>query len=150
MMKTLIFGFAMIISLPNYGQKISADKVPAAVIKSFKDKFPNAKEVKWEKEKNEYEGSFDSGKEEMSAEFDETGKWLETEMEIKETSLPPAVKESLKKEFAGYKVEHPVKLSNNKCSNCYEVEVEKSEKSYEVVLSQKGEIVSREVKSEKD
>ena len=42
-----------------YAQKISADKVPAAVLSAFKAKFPTATKTSWELENaNEYEAGF--------------------------------------------------------------------------------------------
>jgi len=45
----------------------------------------------------------------MSANFDATGKWFETETEIKESDLPKEVSASVTKVFAGFKISEVAK-----------------------------------------
>jgi hypothetical protein len=134
-------------------QKISADKVPAAVTSAFKAKFPKATKTSWEMENaNEYEAGFKLNGEEVSANFDNTGKWLETETEIKVSALPAAVKAALSKDFAGFKIEEASKIESAKDGNCYEAELEKGEETFDVLFLPNGKILSKTKleKEEKD
>jgi len=136
-----------------YAQKISADKVPTAVTSAFKAKFPNATKTSWEMENaNEYEASFKLNGKEVSANFDNTGKWLETETEIKVSALPAAVKAALSKDFAGFKIEEASKIESAKDGNCYEAELEKGEETFDVLFLPNGKILSKTKleKEEKD
>lgn len=59
------------------------------VKESFGKRFPDAKEVKWSKENaTEFEAEFETGEMEQSVNFDQSGKWLVTETEIKSSELP--------------------------------------------------------------
>ena len=133
-------------------QKISADKVPAAVTSAFKAKFPNATKTNWEMENaNEYEAGFKLNGEEVSANFDNTGKWLETETEIKVSALPAAVQAALTKDFAGFKIEEASKIESAKDGNCYEAEIEKGEETFDVLFSPDGKMLSKtKLEKEKD
>ena len=144
-MKTIMFLlFTAIIGNPVFAQKISADKVPAAVATAFKTKFPNATKVTWEMEnKTEYEANFKLNNEEASANFDNTGKWLETETEIKTSALPSAIQSTLKKDFAGFKINEASKIESVKNGNCYEAEIEKGEGTFDVLLSADGKVLSK-------
>ena len=133
-------------------QKISADKVPAAVTSAFKAKFPNATKTSWELENaNEYEAGFKLNGEEVSANFDNTGKWLETETEIKVSALPAAVQAALTKDFAGFKIEEASKIDSAKNGNCYEAEIEKGEETFDVLFAPDGKMLSKtKLEKEKD
>jgi len=125
-------------------QKISADKVPAAVTSAFKAKFPNATKTSWEMENaNEYEAGFKLNGEEVSANFDNTGKWFETETEIKVSALPAAVQATLTKDFAGFKIEEASKIESAKDGNCYEAEIEKGEETFDVLFTPDGKMLSK-------
>ena len=136
-------------SVSVYAQKISTDKVPAAVASAFKAKFPNAAKVSWEMENaNEYEAEFKMNGEEMSANYDKEGKWMETETEIKVSALPVAVQSALKKDFADYKVEEASKIESAKNGKCFEAEIEKGKESYDALYTPEGKMLSKTKKEE--
>src|SRR5262249_29870366 len=127
-----------------YAQKIPASQVPAAVMSAYQAKFPNAGKTSWELEnENEYEASFKLNGVAVSANFDNTGKWLETETEIKVSALPVSVQSSLKKDFAEYKINEASKIESAKNETSYEVEVEKGEETFDVLFSPDGKMISK-------
>jgi len=131
-------------------QKINADKVPSPITSAFKIKFPNVTKVNWEKENaNEYEAEFKLKGQEVSTNFDLTGKWLETETEIKISALPIAVQNALKKDFASFKIEEASKIESAKDGNCYEAEIEKGEETFDVIYTLDGKMLSK-TKKEKE
>jgi len=145
-MKKIILGLfsTIILSLSVNAQKINTEKVPAAVTTAFQSKFTFATKVKWEMEnKTEYEASFDMNGAEMSANFDSYGNWLETETEIKTTTLPIAVLAQLKSDFAGYKIEEASKIESTKNGTCYEAEIEKGLEKYDVLFTVDGKVISK-------
>lgn len=135
---------AALLSNAACAQKISADKVPAAVTSAFKAKFPTVTKVSWELEKaNEYEAGFKLNGEEVSANFDNTGKWLETETEIKVSALPSSVSSTLAKDFAGFKINEASKTESAKNGNCFEAEIEKGEETFDVLFTLDGKVLSK-------
>jgi|SRR6185436_4049569 len=146
----LLLGVAFF-CVTSYAQKITADKVPAEVTSAFKAKFPEAKDIDWEMEKaNEYEAGFKLNEVEQSASFTADGKWMETEAEIKVSELPAEVKQSIEKQFPGFKTEEASKIDNAQHGTCYEAEIEKGNESYEVLLNAKGDVLSKNAEKEED
>jgi len=128
-------------------QKLTEDQIPAAVVSAFKAKYPAAAKIKWEKENDsEFEAEFMLNKAEMSANFDATGKWIETETEIETANLPTAIQDVVSKDFAGYKIKEASKVENANSTTTYEVEVKKDKEKIELLLSADGQILKKEIK----
>lgn len=118
-MKTikLVFYCMIMTSCWGFGQTKTP---PAAVTQAFKEKFKTATQIKWGKEKNgDWEAEFTQDKQEMSANFSNTGAWLETEMEMAFDALPAGVKSALK----GKKVKEVAKIVRADGKVVYEGEV---------------------------
>jgi hypothetical protein len=145
-MKTIIlFVLAFIASATSIAQKISADKVPGEAREAFKKKFPSVVSTKWEKEsETEFEVSFKENKEEYSAKFDKTGKWLETEREMENTQLPAPVQATLKSEFAGFQIKEAEEVETSDLGKIYEVALKNKSESYEVKFSPEGKVLNKE------
>lgn len=153
-MKRIIYLLLIVAQMSNaaHAQKISANKVPAAITSAFKAKFPNATKTRWEMENaNEYEAGFKLKGEEVSANFDNTGKWLETETEIKVTALPASVKTALSKDFAGFKINEASKIESLKNGNCFEAEIKKGKETFDVLFTADGKMLSKtKIEKEKE
>lgn len=144
----LILALCLVVFLADAQKK--NDNIPAGVKESFAKRFQDAQSVKWSKESDtEFEAEFKNKGKEQSAEFDQTGKWLETEFEIKQSELPAAVQATVTKEFAGYKLEE-TELTETPDGTFYEVEIEKGELDYEVQISKDGKVIRKEEKKEED
>lgn len=82
-----------------------AQDPPQNVLTTFQNKFTNAKKINWSREDaSEWEAEFALNDQKMSASFDSSGKWLETETCINKKDLPEAVKTTLDKQYADYKL----------------------------------------------
>lgn len=120
----------------------AAVSVPQVVADAFHAKFPNAIKAKWEKENaTEYECGFHNGATEMSAKYDQTGKWLETETEIKASALPAPVQHSIQKQYSDFKLKE-AEIVETPEGKLYEVELSKAGKVTELRLSADGRVVS--------
>lgn len=82
MKKSILFAllFSVILATSCSHTEISEDKVPAAVVTSFKAKYPGAVVSKWVTEKEDgttiYEAVFKENGEESKAEFKEDGSFI--------------------------------------------------------------------------
>jgi Putative beta-lactamase-inhibitor-like, PepSY-like len=147
----IILSACLLISILGYSQKTNVDKVPAPVKEAFAKKYPAATNVKYEMEKKDFEVTFSDKGVEMSANFDATGKWLETETEMKAADLPKEVSVSVGKNFAGFKISEVAKTETPDKGLIYEMDLKKDKEAYEVQFSQKGEILKKVVlKKEKE
>ena len=111
-------------------------------------KFPAAQNVKWGKEEdNEWEAEFKMNGKEMSASYDNSGKWLETETEISSKDLPATISAAIKIEFSGYKTGE-MSLVENPVLNGYEIALKKGESSLEVIFDINGTVLKKTVLKE--
>ena len=140
----LTFAFGAVTSLN--AQTIDSKDVPGPVKAGFEKNFAT-KDVKWDKERDNYEASFKQKGNEMSVVLDASGNTVETEVEIEKSELPPAVLEVIKKDFAGYKIEEAAKITANNVVS-YEAEVEKGEESFELIFDPQGKILKKEEEKE--
>ena len=82
MKRSVLFAllFSLFLATSCSHTEISEDKVPAAVVTSFKAKYPTAVISKWVTEKKDgktiYEAVFKSNGEEIEAEFNEDGSFI--------------------------------------------------------------------------
>ena len=133
---SLLFGTVFIAN----GQK----ETPEAVKKAFTQTFPAAKSVKWTSETdNEWEAEFAMNGKEMSASYDNSGKWLETETEISSKDLPAAVSAALTKEFAGYKTGEMSLIENPELKG-YEIALKKGGTTLEAVIDGNGKVLGND------
>ena len=135
MNKSLIFAIVLLLNALNI---FAGVKPPQAVLTAFQQKFPSAKEVKWEKENaTEYEANFEINEVECSANFNENGTWVETETEIGYVSLPDAVKKAFEMQVKKKAKESSrIERANNVI--LYEVEYKKGLKSKKLVFNSDG------------
>ena len=132
---------AMITSL-SFAQKIQEKDVPASVKASFQKNYPNIKEVKWDKEGEKYEASFDLNKIDNSVLFDAQGNLLETEVEIKLNQLPKGVLEYVKANYKGQNVKEAAKITDAKGTVTYEAEI----KGMDLLFDSNGKFI-KEIKN---
>ncbi len=151
MKQILILLFAVVTTSNVQAQKLKESEVPAPVKKAFMQKFPKAKDAKWEKEDaTAIEAEFKMDNSEYSAKFDLEGKWLETEMEVDKKQLPAAILATIAKEFSDFKIEEAEKVETPGNDLVYELELEKKEITYEVQFNKEGKVLKKELVKEKE
>jgi hypothetical protein len=142
--------FTVAVSLQSCAQKKEEVKVPEKVKTSFNDKFPNAKKVEWEKEKDtEWEAEFKIDGQEFSAKFSSTGEWMETEQEVKKSEVPSAVLDILDQNFTGYEIEE-VESVETPSDKSFEFEIEVDEEEFEVMIDSNGTLTKKKELEEND
>jgi Putative beta-lactamase-inhibitor-like, PepSY-like len=125
-------------------------QAPEKLLTVFNQKFPGATEVEWSKETaNEWEAEFNMSGKKMSACFDSSAVWTETETAISENELPPAVSNTLKAEFAGYKA-NKIEIDETPEIKGFELGLEKGETSVSVIIDNAGKVIKKEVKGENE
>jgi hypothetical protein len=121
---------------------------PESVKKEFSQKFADAKSVKWDSEEaNEWEAEFKINGKEMSACFDNTGKWLETEAEVSDKELPSAVTNTLKSEFPGFKAGEASTIEDPEMKG-FEIALKNKEKEIAVIIGSDGTVLKKESSDE--
>jgi hypothetical protein len=123
---------------------------PENVKKELYKKYATAQSIKWDnEEKNEWEAEFTMEGKKMSASFDNSGKWLESETVINEKELPASVEITLNKDFTGYKKGH-IEIFESPAMNGFEIGLKKGETSLEVIFDNKGNILKKTIIKDED
>lgn len=123
---------------------LSAQKnitVPQAVKASFANKFPQAKQVSWEKEKGNYEANW-GGKsgEDNSVLYSPSGQFIEIAKAIAVKELPSSAFSYLKSHYKSASINEAALVTNANGKISYEAEVNHKD----VVFDQKGNFVKTE------
>lgn len=88
-MKTLILMVATMLSATfANAQNVKGTAVPTPVKEAMKKLYPSANDIKWEKEKNNYEANFKTGTQQRSVVFAPSGTVLETEVKLPNRNYP--------------------------------------------------------------
>ena len=115
---------------------------PKAVKDAFDKKFPAATKIAWGKEAaKEWEAEFTFEGDKISANFYEDGTWLETEKEIKATSLPAAVTTAIKTNYPGWTISEADKTETSKHGTIYEADLKKGMSKKSVAYKEDGTFV---------
>jgi uncharacterized membrane protein YkoI len=97
--------------------------------------------VEWEHKGDQYNVEFEIGFfSDYEAWFDSSGKLLKYTEEISKSDLPEAVKETIKSQFAGYRIDDAEKIVENGVET-YEVEIEKKDDERKLVFTKDGTIL---------
>ncbi|MBK1896541.1 PepSY-like domain-containing protein [Chryseobacterium paridis] len=115
----MISGAAMV-----HAQKIQQGKVPVSVQTTFKNQFPEAKKVKWEMEKDNFEAEFQSKGTAYSVLFSASGDIIETEVPIKINTLSTPIRQFIAKNYPDQKIKEAAKITDSKGVMTYEAEVD--------------------------
>jgi len=135
----LVLAATMIASL-SFAQTLKEKAVPAAVKTAFQQKYPNAKETKWEKENSNFEAEFEINETDYSVLIDASGNILETEIEIDNNALPSNVKDYVSKNYSGQKIKEAAKITDAKGIVTYEAEI----KGEDLLFDSNGNFIKEE------
>jgi len=117
-------------------------KVPSEVVEAFNLKFPNATNVKWEKESvDEYEAEFKWNGGDYSANYNGKGEWLETESITTFNQLPEKVQEAYTISHPGINPKEISKIETSQGPTTFEIEIRKGLKNQELIYSTDGILI---------
>lgn len=138
MKKLILITILSMMSLATFGQEVKEKDVPQIVSKALYKNYPAAKSVKWEKEKNNYEASFELNKTETSVVLTSKGNIVETEVEIITAQLPKKVMDYLRTNFKNEKIKEAAKITDAKGTVTYEAEI----KGKDLLFDANGNFIS--------
>lgn len=140
-MKKIVFVVVVLLSAIATG--FAQGKIPTAVSTAFNQKFANASHVSWDKENaHEYEASFQLKGVSYSANFSDSGEWLETESPITFDQLPEKVRLAFNASHKGATVKAVAKIETSEGNTKYEVEILQGLKRVELFYDAAGNEVS--------
>ena len=131
---------ALMLIFPAWAQKT---EVPEVAKKAFATRFAEAKSVKWSSESaTEFEAEFKLNGKEMSANFNNKGEWLETEISVEKADLPADVLKTIETQFAGYKTDEMASVETPGMK-AFEVSLAKGKEEIELTIDPKGKVIKK-------
>jgi hypothetical protein len=128
-------------------EKVPLDRVPPAVVKAVKAKFPNASLKQAEKEveggKTIYEIGLEDAGSRVDVSLQEDGTVLEVEKEVRASALPKPVSDAVKRKYPAGTVKKAEEVTKGD-TETFEVVVAVGDKRREVVVDPAGKIVEDE------
>jgi uncharacterized membrane protein YkoI len=152
-MKKMILIIALIIAgwtvkAQDASKQQTTNNVPQNVSSSFSQKFPDVSmnSVDWDNEGGYYKAEFSKQDKDYEALFDNTGKWITTEIDnISMSEIPQSVQQGLQKtSFAGYTV-NDIEMIQSQDLVLYKVEVRSGLKSSDLYLDDRGNVVQIDI-----
>lgn len=114
----------------------------AKVVSSLNAKYPRASRVEWEQEKGYQVAEFHEKGVECKAWFNNDGKWIMTESDIKYAALPAAIRSSVEKgEYSNWKKDDVDKIERAGMPAVYVLEMKKDAQEIELYYTESGELV---------
>lgn len=141
MKKSVIVIPLLMVSLASFAQKKKEQNVPQMVKNAFVEKFPKAKGVKWDREENNFEASFDLNSSDYSVLLNKDGKIVETEVAIKVSQLPKNALQYLNENYKNQKVKEAAKIVTEKGDLIYEAEI----KGKDLLFDEEGSLIKKDM-----
>ncbi|WP_419212072.1 PepSY-like domain-containing protein [Maribacter sp. X9] len=137
-----IAALALFASATVSAQDLMTSQVPTNLNTTFQKAYPNATDVEWEMEGENYKVEFDMGQMDNEIWYSKDGNTIKTEMEITENELPAAVKKTAQIKYPKYKIDE-VEMTEENGQKTYEVELEKwFEKDRSLVIAEDGTLIN--------
>ncbi|MES2836236.1 MAG: PepSY-like domain-containing protein [Bacteroidota bacterium] len=127
-------------------QTVKETEVPNPVKEALKKQYPAAQVEKWEKEGANFEAEFHVNKIETCAVYDSNGKFIESEIEIKETELPKAIADYVTKNLSGKKIKESAKITDAAGKVSYQAEID----NIDYIFDSNGSMLKKEEEKEQD
>ena len=123
----------------------SSTTLSAKTEATFKLKFPTSENLEWEMEEDGiWEANFTLDGVPYSANFDNSGNWIETEYEINSESIPENVKNTVLSSFNGYKTNR-IEAIERETEFLYEYELTSEKHSIEIIINSSGNVLKKKV-----
>lgn len=117
-----------------------AHAVPETVEEAFRKRYPDAGEVAWERDRNDYwEAKFDLGGITHRADFKEDGVWVETEVSRELGELPAAVQDAIRADYAEDEIAEIEEVDSAERGRFFDVEFRRRGKNHDVEYLENGE-----------
>lgn len=138
----ILIALGLAISGSCFGQKLTSDKVPTGISKSFSTQYPNAN-ANWERFGENYTASYRLNNENYNAIYSSNGTWVGTGMEIKNAAIPTSVSSSMNRDYAAYQVKDAMRMQNADGTISYRTHVIKDGTGMELMYNEQGKLLSK-------
>lgn len=116
-----------------------AKTTPLPVTSNFASMFPNAKNIEWRDKVSDYQVFFVTDNSKCEAKYSPAGKWISTEKQIKNDSIPAAIKASLKSgKYTDWTIQSAYELNFSDQPVQYHIRVTKNDMPNKILFFDKS------------
>lgn len=126
----------------------SVDKVPDNIMNAFESEYPDATEVEWEDEGEEFEVEFEMDGVEREITYDMQANVVETGIDVSEDELPENTMNYITQNYSGFEIEDAEEVESNG-KTYFEVELENDQQEIDLLFNMQGDFI-REVEIERN
>ena len=139
-MKTLIFSTTILLLTMLFVACDNKVEVPGNISDAFNQEYPNARDVEWEEEGDEFEVEFEVDNVEREITYDMQGNIVETGIEVSEDELPKVTIAYITQNYTDFKIDDADEIERNG-TTYIEVEIENGKQEIELLFDVQGEFV---------
>lgn len=141
-MKTLkILTVALFATSFAMAQDLNSSDLPGNLKDAFSKDYSKATDVEWEKELDNYKVEFDLNRQDHEVWYNASGSVLKKEQEITEAELPQAIRNAIKSNHPGYRVDD-VEMIWQDNTTTYEVELEKGQDEKHITFDGNAKVLN--------
>lgn len=113
-MKTIrIALLALFATVTMNAQEIVESQVPKSFTEGLLEVYPNATQIEWERNNDNYKVEFEDGDLEHTVHFNKQGDRIRVEAEMVKTRLPIALSDAIKKDYSDYIIDSVHSVTKN-------------------------------------
>jgi hypothetical protein len=145
MKKRFVLIIALILTV--FTIKAQDENIPSEVVSAFSEKFSdiNHDEVDWGSQGGNYKAEFSKEEKDYEVLFENTGKWLSTEVQdLTYTELPEEIKEGLSKRGHEESKVDEIEMTENPDGTTYKIEVKDGMRDHDVYFDDEGNLMREE------
>ena len=117
-------------------------KVDTAIDNAFRQQYPDATRVEWEKKQGYYVADFRLNNTDAEAWYDRQGAWRMTERDVRYEQLPATVKTAFEAgEYSAWRIDDIDMLERPDAETVYIIEVEQGKVEYDLYYSTDGVLI---------
>ncbi len=139
-LSVLLFGAV----LASCAQEVRNDQIPSVVSNTFMSKFPTATDIEWKVKDSLYKVDFEIKDVDYKAYIDMNGQLVKYKEEIRKADIPDAVKASIKKLYAGYRIDDAEKIVMYG-KEYYRIELESKLEDKKVLFAPDGLVILEKI-----
>lgn len=112
------------------------------IVNAFNSKYPKAERVEWEQKHDYYVAEYHDNNMESEAWFDQAGKWMMTETNMKYNQLPQAIRTHFEQSsYSNWKKDDVDKIERVGMQPVYIIEIEKEGQDTDLYYNANGQLV---------
>lgn len=132
---------AAVLTVTSFGfASAQSGAIPTPVSNAFKSEFPNARDVDWDRSRNLYEVEFEMNRLDHEVWYNAEGQAVRHKQELKTRSVPAKVRQSVKKQYRGYRIAEAEKLREGN-EVVYKLELKIWTRDFDVFVNEGGEVL---------